>query len=248
MRRYGLLAAATVLAGASAAQAQWSSAGYQEGNPGQASLLNEYQLDDGVAENSIGLTNGGSFAWLTRITVSAGKQTITNVKVAFGTPASINGLAATAYMWSDPNGDGSPADAVVLGQANGVVSGGNPAVPINAPTFVNFDIPDQTRAVGSNFFVGVILTHLAGQFPAAIDQTAPLPGAGITWGAFGTTPVDPNNLAASSLTDFFTLSANGLHGKWLVRADAIGGGTVPEPTGLALLGLAGAVGLRRRRA
>ena len=38
-----------------------------------------------------------------------------------GTPAfpdpTLNGLAYTAVLWSDPNGDGSPTDAVVLAMA-----------------------------------------------------------------------------------------------------------------------------------
>jgi len=245
MRRYGILAAAAMLACTGYASAQFTSVGFREGNPGSAPEANEYQLDDGVAENSIGLTSGGNFVWLTKFTVQANKTLITNIRAAFGTPLTITGLPATAYLWSDPNGDGSPADAQVLASAVGVAVG-NTGVPINAPTFVDFNIPDTNRPVGSNFFIGISMNHLAGQFPAAIDQTAPLPGAGVTWGAFGATPnsVDPNNLGASSLTDFFTLSSSGLHGKWLVRADAT---NVPEPVSLGLLGLGGLVALRRRR-
>jgi len=244
VRKFSVVAAMGLLGlGVATARAQWSSVGYQQGNPGGGTEANEYQLDDGVAENSIGLTAGGSFAWLTKYTATAGKTNITNIKVAFGTPVTLNGLPVTAYLWSDPNNDGSPADAQVLAQASGVITGANPSVPINNPTFVNFDIPDTNRNVGQNFFVGVIVQHLAGQFPAAIDQTAPLPGPGVTWGAFNTTPVDPNNLGGNSLTDFFTLSSSGLHGKWLIRADA----GVPEPSCLALVGLTGLVGLRRRR-
>jgi hypothetical protein len=242
VRKLSVVAAMGLLGlGVATARAQWSSVGYQQGNQGGGTEANEYQLDDGVAENSIGLTNGGSFAWLTKFTATPGNTLIRNIKVAFGTPLTINGLPVTAYLWSDPNNDGSPADAQVLAQATGIITGGNASVPINNPTFVNFDIPDTTRNVGQNFFIGVIVQHLAGQFPAAIDQTPPLPGAGVTWGAFNTTPVDPNNLGGNNLTDFVTLT--GLHGKWLIRADA----GVPEPSCLALVGLAGLAGLRRRR-
>lgn len=242
MVRY--LSAVALLACASVASAQFSDAGFREGNVGGTPDINEYQRDDGVAENAIGLTAGGDFAWIMRYTSQVANPLITGVRVAFGTPLALNGTAATAYVWSDPNNDGSPADAVLLGQAAGVVSGANAATPINTPTFVAFNTPDVLIVPGQNFFVGVKVTHLAGHFPAAIDQTAPLPGAGFTWGTFGAAgSFNPNALGTGqNLTDFFTLSANGLHGDWLVRADA----AIPEPASLGLLAVAGVLGLRRR--
>ena len=243
MIRY--LSAAALLACVGTASAQFSSVGYQQGDPGGSPDANEYQRDDGVAENSIGLTAGGSFLWLTRYTSLAATPLVTNIKVAFGTPLTINGLQADAFIWSDPNNDGSPADAVVLGTAAGVISGANPSVPINNPTFVNFNIPDTLTIPGQNFFIGVRVQHLAGQFPAAIDQTAPLPGPGITWAAFVASPgtVNPNTLGTGqNLTDFSTLP--GLHGDWLIRADAT---LIPEPMSLGVFAAAGLLGLRRRR-
>ena len=50
--------------------------------------------------------------------VNGGNNVITSISIAWGTPAfpdpSLDGLSYTAVLWSDPNGDGSPTDAVVL--------------------------------------------------------------------------------------------------------------------------------------
>ena len=222
MRRFlGLVA---LLALASTASADpFSGAGYQPGLPGAAPDANEYQRDDGVAENSIGLTAGGDLFWMSRYTALANQNLITQIRIAFGTPQSLNGHAVTAFLWSDPNNDGSPADAMVLAQASGVISGANATVPINSPTFVAFDIPDTAVPVGSNFFVG------AGDAPrrrvsrrrrsnrAAARRQPELGCLG------GRRRGNPNALA--SVTDLSTIPT--LNGDLLIRAD---GSPVPEPT------------------
>ena len=77
-----------------------------------------YMIDDGTAEDSIGLTAGGTFVSCNSFPVTGGNNVITSISIAWGTPAfpdpTLNGLAYTAVLWSDPNGDGSPTDAVVL--------------------------------------------------------------------------------------------------------------------------------------
>src|SRR6476620_12282683 len=84
-----------------------------------------YLIDDGTAEDSVGLTAGGNLLVLNEFPVSGGNNVITSISCAFGTPLfpdpTLNGLPYTAVLWSDPNGDGSPTDAVVLAQVNGVV-------------------------------------------------------------------------------------------------------------------------------
>ena len=81
-----------------------------------------YMLDDGTSENSIGLTAGGEIVCLNEFAVIPGSETITSINIAWGTPAfpdpSLNGLPYTVAVWSDPNGDGSPTDAVLLTTAS----------------------------------------------------------------------------------------------------------------------------------
>src|SRR6266850_5278002 len=176
-----------------------------------------YMIDDGTAEDSIGLTSGGSFVACNSFPVSGGNNVITSISIAWGTPAfpdpTLNGLAYTAVLWSDPNGDGSPTDAVVLAMAPGVVS------QQGTDTFITTVIP-PTMVTTTNFFVGFLITHTAGQFPAAFDETAPnLPNR--SWVA--------QTANINDLSGAITIESAGLVGNWLIRADGNTGG--PTPTG-----------------
>jgi hypothetical protein len=229
-------AAAIVLAAGLCAPAfgqfVWSSAPSHPGSGhGGSTRANEYMLDDGVAENSVGLTGGGDITWGNRFTSMAGFETITAISVAFGTGATLNGQSITVGVWSDPNGDGNPSDAVLLSSAPGVISGAA-ASPPAANVFVTYNVPNVTIPAGQNFFLGVMMTSASGEFPAAIDQTTP---QGRSWVAFG-----GGQGWAGTIGE---IGSFGLPGNWLIRGDAI-----PAPSSLALLGLGGLVAARRRRA
>ena len=79
----------------------------------------------------------------------------------------MDGLPYTVAIWSDPNGDGNPTDAVLLTTAGGVVANQG------TDTFISTDIAD-TMITTSNFFVGFLIGHNAGQFPAAFDESNPI--------------------------------------------------------------------------
>src|SRR5207249_1853649 len=85
-----------------------------------------YSIDDGTAEDSVGLTSGGNLLCLNSFSISGGNNTIFSISIAWGTPSfpdpTLNGLPYTAYLWNDPNGDGSHTDATVLASAPGVVA------------------------------------------------------------------------------------------------------------------------------
>ena len=173
-------------------------------------------IDDGTAEDSIGLTAGGTFVSCNSFPVTGGNNVITSISIAWGTPAfpdpTLNGLAYTAVLWSDPNGDGSPTDAVVLAQAPGVIS------QQGTDTFITSVIP-PTMVTTPNFFVGFLVTHTAGQFPAAFDESAPIPNR-----SFIALTASINDLSGAAPIESF-----GLVGNWLIRADGNTGG--PTPTG-----------------
>src|SRR5438552_3749661 len=129
-----------------------------------------YILDDGTAEDAVGLTLGGDIICLNQFTVIPGSDTINSISIAWGTPAffdpSLDGLPYTAVLWSDPNGDGQPDDAAVLATAPGVVA--------SQGTNTFLITPITPTGVATSFFVGFIITHMAGQFPSAFDESAPV--------------------------------------------------------------------------
>src|SRR6188472_718387 len=175
-----------------------------------------YMIDDGTAEDSIGLTSGGSFVAVNSFPVSGGNNVITSISIAWGTPAfpdpTLNGLPYTVGLWSDPNGDGSPTDAVLLAQAPGIIA------QQGTDTFITTPIP-PTMVTTGNFFVGFLITHTAGQFPAAFDESAPIPNR--SWVA------QTSNI--NDLSGAITIESAGLVGNWMIRADGNTGG--PTPTG-----------------
>jgi hypothetical protein len=199
----------------------------------QAQVL--YSLDDGTADNSLGVTGGGTLTFGNQFTVVPGGETITSVSIAWGTPAFggiANGTPITAKLWSDPNGDGQPDDSILLSSVNGVTS------QAGANTFITYDFPDVTFLPGQSFFVGATITHNNNEFPAAFDTNPPI--SNHSFAAVGT---NFNSGAINIGTAF--------GGDFLVRANGVS--SVPEPGSVALLlgmGTAGslfAVSRLRRR-
>ena len=177
-----------------------------------------YMLDDGSAEDAIGLTAGGDTICLNEFAVIPGSEAISSVSIAWGTPAffdpSLDGLPYTVCLWSDPNGDGDPTDAVLLTTASGVVS------QQGTDTFLTTNI--SATITTQNFFVGFLITQSAGQFPAAFDESNPKSNRSyIAGGAQG----NINNLNDNDLP-VAPIEIYGLIGNWLIRADAGGGGGI----------------------
>jgi hypothetical protein len=164
-------------------------------------------IDDGTAEDSAGLTSGYTFVACNSFPVTEGNNLITSISIAWGTPRfpdpTLNGLPYTAVLWSDPNGDGSPTDAVVLAMAPGTIS------QQGTNTFITTTIP-PTMVTTANFFVGFLITHTPGQLPAAVDETEPT-FSNRSWIA------QTSNI--NDLSGAITIESVGLVGNWLIRAD-----------------------------
>jgi hypothetical protein len=186
---------------------------------GVAGGCTEYLWDDGTGSTSIGLTNGGDMVWANDFTVTGGCTSITSIKIAWGVIP--NGSAAKLYVMSDPNQDGNPADATVLASVDVMVA--------NTDTDVFNVHAIGPVTVTGRFFISARAAHVAGQFPARVDQTDP--DNGHSWVGFGFT--DPNNPWQTTPSgNIFNLnSLAGLEGDLMLRATAGAGNpcTIPLP-------------------
>lgn len=202
--------------------------------PAAADAIDEYRLDDGVKEIGIGIqaTGSNSIAWLNRFVVSAGNETVTAVRLAFGADplASDNipdGTPVTVHLWYDFNQDGDPGDAVVLASGQGVVANSG----TNAFNTVPLALP-VTLAAGEIVFAGAIVDY-QGQFRVAgidadgTDSIPPYPPNDHAFlaGSNNGMAVDPTALALAQFPVAPVRSAlfggNG-DGTWLVRLNAHG--------------------------
>jgi C1A family cysteine protease len=177
-----------------------------------------YTVDDGSSENSIGLINGGDIMWLNQFTALPGSETISSIALTWGTPLYPgdipSGKPTTVALYEDPDDDGNPDDAVLLATASTSVT--NP----DSDLFTTVSITPST--VSGSFFVGALLPNQqAGEYPASLDQSAPVSGrswivSSTTLGTFNLNDLsDPNHDVPLGLVESY-----GFPGNWLLRADA----------------------------
>jgi len=193
-----------------------------------------YSHDDGTGSSGIGLTHdkNPNIIWANHFTVVPGGELITELQAALGAGdiGSLNGDSVTASLWSDPNGDGKPLDAVLLTSVAGVV--GNWGTDV----FNSYDIPDT--AVSGSFFVAMTLLDRSTNFPQSSNPARSSGGvSGHGWLGEG------NNLQEADFNEFL---AN-MPAVFMVRA--IGEPlTVPEPATVLLIsfGLLGLTVLRKK--
>ena len=193
-----------------------------------------YMIDDGTSENGVGFGNGSQnfeALWFNQFEVISGQTMISTVSIAWGTPLfpdpSNNGTPVTIAIWSDPNGDGNPSDAVLLGSVAGTIQNEG------TDTFVDYTFsPPVDVSAFTSFFVGDMTPMNNGpeHFYQGIDQDSTLHRQSWVAGNSDGSPVDlnmPGNNDTVGLIDDF-----GLPGNWLVRADT-GAQVSPTPTATA---------------
>ncbi len=192
-----------------------SSPATEAGTPASSVGGQNLILDDGGAEDSIGLTAGGTFLWLNRFTPPAGDfpMQLQSADVLFTTAGGFPaGSTFDIFVWSDA--DGNPANgATLVGSATG-----NTVGVLDVFQTVTFSAPLAITTVG-DVLIGARVTALAGEFPAAIDQTAlqVRSWAGFGAGAEATPPTLPT-------ATFGTIDSFGLPGNWLIRGTYTTGG------------------------
>ncbi len=210
-----------------------SRSGGQEGrvgtktNPPLQSGAVSLIVDDGTLENDIGI-GGGQWLWLNRFTPSPTDFpfTLNEVQLLFDVGTGVDiGELVDIYVYEDTDGDGDPGTgAVHLGTLNNAAVQANdgvtwsvyamPSIQLNGPGDVLIAV--VTRTAGIN----------AGEFPAAIDQTATQlrSWAGIYTGD----PADPPVLPADAVWGEIGSLGTGLDGNWMLRGFGTQGGGGPE--------------------
>jgi hypothetical protein len=185
----------------------------------------EYVLDDGTADASVGVQTDADLIALNSFPVAGPGVTINSISVAFGSAS--NGTPFQAILWSDPNGDGVPTDALMLTTVNGLVANAG------TDTFVTLNIA-PTLVTTNYFFVGFMLTELGDAVPGALDLTPPnFPDRSfVTAAAPGTGNIF--DLTANGTVPLTSLDDAQVEGNWLIRASGSITNAVPE-TGSSIL-------------
>lgn len=195
-----------------------------------------YQVGDGVANGAIGVnfqTLSSQAVYLNTFSLSGGDTAIDQVSIAFGVPSETNllGLSFTAVLYSDANG-GTPWDGTLVWSSTGTITA--------LATYINLAVPDVV--VAGSFAVGFAFDAPpnAGLFPAGWDNNDPV--ADRSYVGYTVEALDLNDLSGSlPAGQFGTIESFSFPGNWTITASGI-----PAPGALALLGLAGLIGRRRR--
>jgi subtilisin-like proprotein convertase family protein len=184
-------------------------------------------VDDGVAEDSIGLTAGGQFVWFNRFTPAAGDFPFTLDEIQLQT-TSVTNCAPTDlvdfYVYTDA--DGNPANGAtfvgsLLNQQLGTLDQFN-SFPVN----FNLTGPGDVLIAVVNRGCTA-----AGAFPATIDTTASQVRSWI--GLYAGSPANPPVFPAPT---FGTIDSLGFAGNWLIRGvGSQGGGACSAPTDIPWL-------------
>ncbi len=160
-------------------------------------------------------------AWLNRFNVEDGADKVVGIEVLWGIMPI--GTEVGAYVWTDPNGDGNPADAQVLWSGTAVVTQTDVRSVVPVPAV---DVGDN----GASFFVGFTVAVTDADFPATLDiDGVPVPDR--SWGIGAVAPIDPNDLTSGAI-EFGTINNLLFGNTWVMRARMSGAGTDCNANGL----------------
>ena len=193
---------------------------------GSAFAYDEYRLDDGVPEQNIGLSGGGSgtrqIAVLNRFFVEPGAEVVTGLTVAFGNIP--NGQLVDLHVWYDANQTGDPSDAISMASMTDVTYNANMALPIGK---AYYDLPDTTFVPGDIIYAGFIIEITPNEQPGRIDidgsdqPVITYPANNHSFIAGDTvSSINPNALGLAQLPVVPVSTAFGFDGTWIIRLDA----------------------------
>ncbi|MAD79123.1 MAG: hypothetical protein CMJ51_07110, partial [Planctomycetaceae bacterium] len=147
-----------------------------------------YERHDRGSERAAGVTSSGTLAWMERFTGRTDLDRISVIQITFGevglSPAII-GRSIVVCIWSDPDGDGTPNDALPLEIVATTIEG-----PLGTTVQTIELEADVTVGVDANFFVGVVMNIPANTewYPAAMDDDGASLDSWIAWDAGSFSP------------------------------------------------------------
>ena len=186
-----------------------------------------YQLDDGVYDSGVSAASGDSIVLVNQFNVAAGERLIEFVDAVFNENVGLSDDLVTGGIWADPNNDGDPTDAVLIGTTVSQAiapEGGLHRFMLTNPVDVGSD--------GTSFFAGIWFQNNSPGVVLGRDSDG---ATGRSWiDVWFSVPPNPNDLSDMQVTPSDS--------DYMIRA-----GTVPEPTAIVLLGVGGVCLMARRR-
>jgi len=174
----------------------------------------ELFVDDGTAEDSIGLTAGGQFIWLNRFTPNAADFPfhLDQVSIIFPTTVDV-GDEMQLVFWQDADGD--PSNGAVFVYAENVA-----VLENDLATWNDYQLATSPVFYGPGDVLVGVVNRGAPDHPAAIDQNGGSEGR--SWvGIYSGDPPDPPTLPPDA--DFLIIDDAGLAGNWTLRASGATG-------------------------
>jgi len=188
------------------------------GRGGEGSRADEYIYDDGSTENMIGFGGETEAVWMHHFVREADQELLTGISTAFGSLAfpGYTGLEVgdpfRVYLWSDPDLDGDPSDAVFIQEWSDTIDAG--IIDTDLLQTVTIDPP---VILPLSFFIGAsALNEADGVYLMPMDESDPLYDDE-SWFDTGGPPYDPTAPTFTHAIDA------GYQTNWLLRADAADG-------------------------
>jgi hypothetical protein len=191
----------------------------------QVAVAALYTKNDAQMNGSVG-TQQRHVAWLTHHTVRPGHEVVTDFVMAWGYMA--GGTPATLGIWTDPDGDGDPADAQLIMEHVAFAQ-----LP-QSGIVVDVDVPDTyIGPAGTSFFIGAFgeFEPEPTNYPAALDDNSLFRES---WWITSTTPIDPNALATGGIVEYGLIGQfiPPYDGDWMLTALTCPGGHCGESADL----------------
>ncbi len=149
--------------------------------------------------------------WLQRFNANANDTVVDAIEVDFGIiPV---GTPLTACIWSDPNGDGEPADAQLIWSIEGSTGDNEGLITIDVPEIA---VGDRNATFFIGFSMEVNAASDSEDFPAALDIFGD-PEPGRSWLIGSIDPIDLNDLRTYS-EEYGLVENRYMRGNWVIRA------------------------------